>query len=200
MRRTRLNRQFLDALAFATRLHRRQVRKGSGVPYVAHLLGTAEIVLHYRGDQEQAIAALLHDGPEDQGGRPTLDRIRRRYGTRVATVVEACTDTFETPKPDWRKRKADYVARLAHESFDALLVSAADKLDNARAVVMDLRTARTSGEGDRRQEVWERFKGKKDGTLEHFRSLVKAYKNREIGPIAAELESAVQQMEALARE
>jgi GTP pyrophosphokinase len=132
-------------MAFALSLHGGQERKGSRVPYMGHLLGTAAIVLHFGANEDQGIAALLHDAAEDQGGRPTLDAIVRRFGDRVAEIVEGCTDTFEDPKPDWRPRKEAYVARIPNEATHILLVSAADKLDSARAIVADLRVARGVG-------------------------------------------------------
>src|SRR5919201_1172658 len=125
-------------LAFAVDLHREQARKATGIPYVAHLLGTAALVLTFGGDEDQAIAALLHDAAEDQGGKPTLERIRRHFGERVADIVDACTDTYADPKPEWLQRKKDYIARIPAKSAEARLVSAADKLDNARAILMGL--------------------------------------------------------------
>jgi (p)ppGpp synthase/HD superfamily hydrolase len=135
----RLGRPFFDALALASELHATQPRKGPGnVPYVAHLLGVAALVLENGGDEEEAIAALLHDAPEDQGGRPTLERIRRLHGERVAAIVEACSDTFETPKPPWRTRKEGYVARLRDASRSVRLVAAADKLHNLLGLLADV--------------------------------------------------------------
>src|SRR5438552_2891642 len=92
---------------------------------------TTALVLTFGGDEEQAIAALLHDAAEDQGGKPTLERIRRHFGDRVAEIVDACTETYADPKPEWLQRKNDYIARIPTKSADARLVSAADKLDNA---------------------------------------------------------------------
>ena len=138
-RKYRLGSRFDDALGYALRLHRKQARKGKNVPYAAHLLGTAGIVLAFGGDEAQAIAALLHDAAEDHGGRERLEKIRARFGGAVATMVEDCTDTFEKEKPDWRPRKQAYIASLPGKDWRSLLVSAADKLDNARAIVADLR-------------------------------------------------------------
>jgi (p)ppGpp synthase/HD superfamily hydrolase len=135
----RLGRPFLDALALASELHGEQRRKGPGnVPYVAHLLAVAAIVLEHGGDEEDAIAALLHDAPEDQGGRPTLERIRRLQGERVAAIVEACCDTLESPKPPWRTRKEPYVARLMGAPRSVRLVAAADKLHNLLGLLADI--------------------------------------------------------------
>src|SRR6266853_3455026 len=127
---TRLSRRFEAALLLATRLHATQTRKGGRIPYVSHLLGVASLALEHGGDEDVAIAALLHDAVEDQGGRPTLQTIRRMFGDRVATVVMECSDTDREPKPPWRERKERYLAHLPSASADALLVSIADKLHN----------------------------------------------------------------------
>ena len=147
--------------------------------------------LHSRatGDEEQAIAALLHDGPEDQGGRPTLRKIQRRFGDRVAGIVEGCTDTFRTTKPPWKARKVKYLKHLETASRDTLLVSAADKLYNARAIVSDLRV-----HGD---EVWDRFNAGRRAQLWYYQSLAEVFERRGLGPIASELTLAVKQMRRL---
>jgi (p)ppGpp synthase/HD superfamily hydrolase len=193
----RLTPRFGDAMARAFSLHGGQERKGSRVPYMAHLLGTAGIVLHFGGDEDQAIAGLLHDAAEDQGGVPTLEMIRREFGDRVAEIVEGCTDTLEDPKPAWEPRKRAYVARVPTEATHILLVSAADKLDNARAIVADLRAARALGTAGADQ-FWSRFKGGKDGTLWYYPALVEAYRKALGGPLAEELDAAVQEMARLA--
>ncbi len=199
MEPTHLTPRFQLALSYAFLLHANQRRKGSDIPYVGHLLGTAALVLHYGGDEEQAIAALLHDAVEDQGGRPTLDAIERGFGPRVAAIVEACTDAFAKPKPPWRERKEQYVEALPQKRRDALLVSAADKLDNARAIVMDLELAgypsRSQGARD---EMWLRFNGKKDGSLWYYAKLVETFRQLSVGPIADELDVTVARMKELA--
>ncbi len=199
---TRLTPRFGEALALALSLHGRQERKGSRVPYLGHLLGTAAIVLHFGGDEDQAIAALLHDSAEDQGGLATLEAVRRAFGGRVAGIVRRCSDTFQSPKPEWRRRKEAYLLRLPREPASALPVSAADKLDNARAIVADLRAI-----GRRRKqargEFWLRFKGRKDGTLWYYDRLVAAYSRAArrggIECLVKELRLAVGQMHQLAR-
>jgi (p)ppGpp synthase/HD superfamily hydrolase len=152
-----LTERFDEALVFASRLHASQVRKGTTIPYLSHLLGVASLVLEAGGDEDEAIAGLLHDAVEDQGGQPTLEEIRRRFGDRVAAIVEACTDADTTPKPPWRQRKERYVAHIAGAPADARRVSSADKLCNARAILLDYRIL---GE-----TLWGRFSGGKDGTL-----------------------------------
>lgn len=164
-----VSQRFHDALAYASELHASQRRKGTMIPYVAHLLAVTSIVLEAGGTEDEAIAALLHDGPEDQGGEQTLEEIRRRFGDRVAKTVAACSDTFEDPKPDWEKRKRDYIEHLAQADESTLLVSAADKLHNARAT---LRDERQLGE-----IVWRRFSATREQTLENYRNLIAAYKS-----------------------
>ncbi len=188
-----LTRRFDDALAMALRLHGRQTRKGKDVPYVAHLLSVAALVLESGGTENQAVAALLHDAPEDQGGRRTLERIRRRFGRAVATIVRDCTDTMEMPKPAWRPRKESYIASIPHKPAASLLVTACDKLDNARAIVADLRR---DGRGTLR-----RFRGG-DETLWYYReiarALVDASADSPAAPVAAELDRVVHEMTRLA--
>jgi (p)ppGpp synthase/HD superfamily hydrolase len=193
----KLSARFGDAMSYALELHREQPRKGSGVPYLGHLLGTAAIVLHYGGDEEQAIAGLLHDAAEDQGGRATLANVEARFGARVARIVEGCTDTFESPKPEWLQRKQAYLARLRDERAEVLLVSAADKLDNARAIVMDLRAL--EGQGPAAQaRFWDRFTPKRDGSLGYYLELSKTFAARPGGPLSRELGAAVDELHRLA--
>lgn len=166
-----LSGRFGDALTYALECHRHQVRKGTRIPYMAHLLQVCGIVLEAGGDEEQAIAALLHDAIEDApGGRADRVRedIRSRFGERVLAIVEACTDTDEQPKPPWHERREAYLAHLSDVHPDALLVSAADKLHNAGAILRDVREL-----GD---ELWGRFAGGRDGTLWYYRELVEAYR------------------------
>src|SRR5258707_9097587 len=108
-----LSARFEDALVFATRLHAGQVRKETGIPYVSHLMSVSALVLEHGGSEDEAIGALLHDAVEDQGGRPTLDSIVRRFGPAVAALVGRRTDSETVPKPPWRKRKEAYVAHIA---------------------------------------------------------------------------------------
>lgn len=186
--------RFEEALAYAARAHRQHVRKGTSVPYVSHLLGVASLALEHGADEEQAIAALLHDAVEDQGGAPRLDDIRRIFGERVASIVSGCTDADVEPKPPWRPRKEAYLAHLPGAPAEILLVSACDKLHNARAIVRDLR--------EHGAALWSRFTGGRDGTLWYYRALVDAY--RKAGSVdhslVDELDRTVAEMERLARE
>jgi len=137
-----LSTRFDHALLFASQIHREQDRKKSGIPYISHLLGVASIVLDYGGDEEMAIAALLHDAVEDHGGRPMLKVIEKIFGARVAKIVDGCTDSYaEDPKKkeSWERRKFRYLRRIRHEDAETRFVSAADKLYNVRAVLRDLR-------------------------------------------------------------
>src|SRR5664279_1795954 len=127
-----LSTRFDHALLFAAQVHRDQDRKKSGIPYISHLLGVASIVIEYGGDEEMAIAALLHDAVEDQGGLARLREIRKKFGKRVAHIVDGCSDSYSEPKAAWLERKREYIARVEGESPEVRLVSAADKLSNAR--------------------------------------------------------------------
>lgn len=159
----RLTGRFVDALGYAALLHLRQERKGSGVPYLGHLLGVCSLVLEEGGGEDEAIAALLHDAGEDQGGKTTVAEIREKYGEHVAEIVEACSDTLADSKPDWRLRKEAYLAHLDEQPHSVLLVSLADKLFNARAIRRDHLLA-----GD---EVWARFSVGRDEQLWYYTSL-----------------------------
>ncbi|NJK68847.1 MAG: HD domain-containing protein [Microcoleus sp. CSU_2_2] len=187
-----LSNRFSDALIHATELHATQVRKGSGVPYIAHLLGTASIALEYGASEDEAIAALLHDAIEDCGGPPIREAIRGRFGDNVTAIVDGCTDSDTTPKLPWRQRKEAYIAHILTASGSVRLVSAADKLYNARSIVKDYRQL-----GD---NVWERFKGKKDGTLWYYNSLVKAFRQAELTPIVEELTRTVLELDKLSED
>jgi len=175
------------ALAMAATLHRCQLRKGTSTPYLAHLLGVTALVWEYAGDEEQAIAALLHDAVEDQGGAPTLERIRLGFGDRVAGIVDACTDTDEEPKPPWLERKKRYLAHVSDVREDALIVSMADKLYNVRAILADYRTL---GDG-----VWDRFNAGKTDVLWYYRALVNAFRTRTSGVLLDHLDGAVTELE-----
>jgi GTP pyrophosphokinase len=151
--------------------HQTQARKGSAIPYLSHVLGVSSLVIEYGGDEDQAIAGLLHNVLEDCGIEHA-EPIRERFGARVLSMVEACTDG--TPdatgqKAPWRERKQDYLKHLEIVAQDVLLVSACDKLHNARAIAGDL----ASG-----QDVFARFKGGRDGTLWYYQSLLAIFEDR----------------------
>ena len=155
--------RFESALMFACCRHYGQIRKGNGSPYITHPLGVAALVGEYGGDEDQAIAALLHDLLEDCGVK--LEEISSRFGERVASIVSWCTDTTEQPKPPWQQRKEAYLARLPGAPPDARLVVAADKLQNAESIVHDL------GRGSVGARVWSRFRADRDQQLWYFRTV-----------------------------
>jgi GTP pyrophosphokinase len=178
-----LTSRFDDALKFAHDIHRSQSRKGSGAPYIGHLLGVASIVLDDGGSEDEAIGALLHDAAEDHGGRPRLDEIRGRYGDAVARIVEDCTDSWETPKRPWADRKRDYVEHARTLPAASLRVSAADKVHNAYAILRDLRN---SGE-----RVWERFNAPADDVIAYYEDLVRSFRQAGGSKLVEELERIV---------
>jgi (p)ppGpp synthase/HD superfamily hydrolase len=182
--------RFIQALGYAARLHARQTRKRTERPYIGHLLSVTSIVIEYGGDEEMAIAALLHDAVEDQGGMPRLREIRKKFGKRIAHIVDGCTDSYVEPKPPWMERKRAYVERVAGESAEVRLVSAADKLSNARETVHDLRVY-----GD---SVFDRFTGKKEGTLWYYRALANQFRKAGNSPLVEEYDRAVSELESLA--
>ena len=179
--------RFDDALVFASDLHREQRRKSTDVPYVSHLLGVASLVLEDGGSEDEAIAALLHDAVEDQGGAPTLERVRQRFGDEVARIVAACSDTDQDPKPPWRARKEAYLAHLEEADESVLRVSLADKLHNARAIARDLRT---HGE-----PVWQRFSAGHEEQLWYYRALLDVFQRRSRSPMVHELAAMLRQLE-----
>lgn len=178
-----LTADFDRALLLATSHHRRQLRKGgAGTPYVAHLLAVTSLVLEMGGSEDEAIGALLHDAVEDGGGPEMLERIRAEFGSDVARIVQANSDTDEDPKPPWAQRKRDYIAAVATKAPDELRVSLADKLHNARSILIDFRTF-----GD---ELWKRFKpGTGEPVRSYYRELYDAFSARaaDMGPQARPL-------------
>ena len=185
-----LTNRFEEALTYSAQLHARQRRKGTEIPYVSHLLAVASLVIEAGASEDEAIAALLHDAVEDQGGAATREEIRRRFGDAVVAIVDGCTDTDQEPKPPWRARKEAYIAHVRAASDSVRLVSSADKLHNARSILSDYRTC---GEA-----LWDRFTGGREGTLWYYRSLVGAYREGGGSPLVDELERVVVEIEQLA--
>jgi len=186
----KLSPNFEDALIYATQAHCDQTRKKTGIPYIAHVLGVTAIALEYGANETEAIGALLHDTVEDCGGAERLRDIQKRYGDDVAMIVDGCTDTDEVPKPPWRARKEAYVAHLKDSDTSTRLVSAADKLHNTRAILADLRR--------HGPKVFDRFSGKKEGTLWYYRALVAAFRrHRDHADLIDELDRVVTQVEKL---
>ncbi|HZK79706.1 MAG TPA: HD domain-containing protein [Humisphaera sp.] len=181
--------RFQEAVIFAVRLHANQLRKATDIPYVSHLFSVAALAMEHGATEDEAIAALLHDAVEDQGGKPTLEEIRRRFGDHVASIVDGCTDTDQHPKPPWRERKQAYIDHVHHASPSVCLVSACDKLHNSRCILSDVRV-----EGD---AAFKKFTGSKDGTLWYYRSLVNGFAGKIPKRLADELERVVSELERL---
>ncbi len=186
-----LSRRFNEAFEYAAEVHGTDTRKGTDIPYLAHLLGVTSIALEHGADEDEAIAALLHDAIEDGGGPPIREAIHRRFGNRVVEIVNGCTDTDADPKPPWRERKEQYIAHIPNASASVRLVSAADKLHNVRATLRDYR--------DLRDKLWGRFTGGKDGTLWYYRELLNAFKVAGSSPLIEELERTLSDLEAAVR-
>jgi (p)ppGpp synthase/HD superfamily hydrolase len=190
-----LSGRFDAALKLAHRVHRTQARKGTQIPYIAHLLGVTAIVLEYGGCENEAIAALLHDAiedaPTDMGVDTVRSAIRKHFGDEVLSIVEHCTDTDVQPKPPWQQRKAGYVASLEDAPAIALRVSAADKLHNVRSLIRDYRNV---GEA-----LWNRFNPEagKDRTLAYYRALVEVFHRRMAGPLTDDLGREMMTLEQL---
>jgi len=186
----KLGPRFRRAFLFAAEKHAGQARKTTTIPYIAHLMGVTSTVLEFGGDEDLAIAAFLHDVVEDCGGAPMLKQVRRRFGRRVAKIVDGCTDSDTYPKPPWRQRKEDYLAHLKKADADTRMVSAADKLNNVRSIVADYREFGES--------IWSRFNGGRAGTLWYYRALLDEFLHkpnrlvRELQLAVRELESATQ--------
>lgn len=193
-----LSDRFDEALDLAHRVHRQQTRKGTQIPYIAHVIGVASIVLEYGGNETEAIAALLHDALEDAPADPGADHVRaiigERFGPDVLSIVEHCSDTTEQPKPPWRARKQRYIDAAEHAPLPAVKVSAADKLHNLRSLIRDYRR-----EGD---ALWVRFNPEagKAGTLGYHRALADIYVRRLPGPLTRDLDRALCELEELAGE
>ena len=184
----RLGARLQRAFRYAAEKHAGQTRKQTAVPYLAHLMAVAALVLEAGGDEEIAIAALLHDVVEDCGGMPRLREVRKLFGARVAKIVEGCTDSFGEPKPAWMERKKDYLREVKHADAETRLISASDKLHNVRTILADYRQ---NGE-----TIWTRFSGKKDGTLWYYRALNDEYRRRNPNRSTRELEIAVTELES----
>lgn len=186
-----LSARFEDAILFATRLHAAQKRKNSEIPYVAHLLGVTALVLEDCGDEDEAIAALLHDAVEDQGGVEILDEIREKFSDRVAEIVDAVTDSYITPKPPWRERKEKYIQSISKASKSAVRVSLADKLYNASSTLRDIRIEGEDG--------WSRFNGGKEGTLWYYQQLINEFQKFGSNYMLQELKRVIAELEEVAK-
>jgi (p)ppGpp synthase/HD superfamily hydrolase len=175
--------RFDTAFSYARRLHHAQTRKGTTIPYISHLMSVAALVIEHGGNEDQAIAALLHDAAEDQGGVETLGDIRKMFGDAVADIVSDCTDAWIEPKPEWRPRKEEYLAKLPGKPQQSLLVSLADKTHNAEAILFDYRAL---GE-----PLWQRFNGGAEGTRWYYSALADVYSQTMPGRLSDRLSRAV---------
>lgn len=184
-----LTKRFEDALVYATRLHADQMRKRSSVPYIAHLLGVTSLVLEDGGSEDEAIAALLHDAVEDQGGLETLEEISFRYGSDVADMVLELSDSKSEPKPPWQQRKKAYIASIQNASPGAIRISLADKVYNARSILRDVRQAGES--------AWDKFNGGKEGTLWYYEQLILAFQEHGSSYLLSELIRIFEQLKIL---
>lgn len=181
--------RFEAALLYAHQVHQGQRRKGTGIPYIAHVLGVAAIAMEYGADEDEAIGALLHDAAEDGGGEATLAEIRAQFGDAVADIVLGCSDSLvEDPedKLPWRDRKENYLAHLDHASAAVCLVSAADKLHNVRSITRDFRE-----HGD---AIWDRFQGRRDGTLWYYETVADVLIRRHRTPLTRDLQDEVDEL------
>ena len=185
-----LSERFQRAFMKAFTLHGEQLRKASQTPYITHLMTVASLVLENGGSEDQAIAALLHDAVEDAGGLDTLEEIREEFGQHVADLVDGCTDSYAHPKEEWEPRKVAYLEKLKNASDEVKLISLADKIHNARSILRDLHL---SGES-----TWEKFKGKKAGTLWYYQSLAKIFDDAPYPVLKNELRNLVDEIQTLA--
>ncbi|WP_448564835.1 HD domain-containing protein [Trichothermofontia sp.] len=184
-----LSDRFATALTYAFQLHRHQVRKISGTPYIGHLLSVTALVLAIGGNEDEAIAALLHDALEDQGGEAIRAEIKHRFGEQVVAIVEGCSEVYTHPKPPWVERKQHYLDQLRQAPLSVLLVSLADKLDNARSLITDLALQGT--------HIWQAFKGGREQTLWFYQELLTIYRQRLSSPYVTELEKLIHQLTSL---
>ena len=184
---TQLSTRFENALVYATQLHANQVRKGSSIPYISHLLSVAALVLEDGGNEDEAIAALLHDAIEDQGGAKTREEIRQRFGENVVSIVNGCTESEILPKPPWKERKLNYLEKIRLASPEVRRISLADKLHNARSIVADLER-----EGEK---VWQKFNGTKEEIVWFYQSLLEIYQQQDSSFLTQELGRLISQLE-----
>lgn len=180
---TKLTAQFEKALIFATRLHADQTRKGDGTPYIGHLLSVTGLVIEDGGSEEEAIAALLHDAIEDQGGEATRRTILQQFGAEVTRIVEGCSEPFSSPKPPWKTRKLQYIAQLQNADESICRVSLADKLHNMRSLVKQYQ--------QQGEVIWQAFHGGKEGTIWFYNELLDCYRSKINSPMLAELEKII---------
>ena len=182
-----LSHRFDDALRFAADMHRDQKRKGTDIPYFAHLLSVAALTIEYEGDEDCAIAALLHDAVDYQGGEPVADAIANRFGDKVRKIVLECSDRNGDKDSPWRQRKEDYIKSISNKSRDAVLVTSCDKLHDATSILQDLITDGLT--------VFSRFNAPRNDILWYYREFAEGVQMRNPGPLSMRLSQTVSQME-----
>ena len=160
--------KYLEAYTYSYKLHKKQMRKGSNIPYFTHLSSVSNLIIENNGTTTQAIAGLLHDAVEDQGGAKTLAIIKKKFGPKVAKIVDQCSDTTIEPKPPWKERKIKYIQNIKNKTQDTLLVSLCDKYHNASCILSDYQKV-----GER---MWDRFTASKQETFWYYESLYKEFK------------------------
>jgi len=188
---TKLTERFENALVYANRLHAQQIRKATGVPYISHLLSVTALVLEDGGDEDEAITALLHDAVEDQGGKATRAEIYRLFGEQVGAIVDGCTEFDCEIKPPWRERKERYLEQLRQGTPSVRRVALADKLHNARSLLVDYR--------HQGENIWSMFSVGKDGMLWFYHTLLALYRETESSPMVEDLARVMTELEQLGR-
>ena len=179
-RTAKLTSNFEQALIYATQLHANQTRKVDKIPYISHLMSVSALILEAGGTEDEAIAGLLHDAVEDQGGKATREEIRQKFGETVVEIVDGCTETDITPKPPWKERKIQYIENIRNGSDSVKLVSQADKLHNARSLLIGYQN-----QGDK---LWDYFSGSKEDKLWFYGELLKIYQQGNVNFMTVELE------------
>ncbi len=177
-----LTSRFEEALVYANHLHSKQTRKVSHAPYMVHLMSVAALVLEDGGNEDEAISGLLHDAIEDQGGKKTLKEIKSRFGSKVAEIVEGCSNLSTTSLP-WKERKEEFINKLDQAIPEVIRVEVADKLHNARSILYDYR--------EYGSHIWSKFNGGKEGTIWYYRKMINVLKRRSNSQLVQELDKVV---------
>lgn len=183
---TKLTNKFEQALVYATQLHANQTRKVDKIPYISHLMSVSALILEAGGSEDEAIAGLLHDAIEDQGGKATREEIRQKFGETVVEIVDGCTESDITPKPPWKERKIQYIENIRNASDSVKLVSLADKLHNARSLLIGYQN-----QGDK---LWDYFSGSKEDKLWFYGELLKIYKQGNVNFMTVELQRILKEL------
>ena len=183
--------EYKKAYDFAFKLHSKQVRKGNNIPYFTHLSAVSNLIIENGGSTTEAIGGLLHDAVEDQGGLKVLKIIKDKFGKKVATIVDECSDAVTNPKPPWKERKIKYINSIKNKSQSGILVSLCDKIHNANCIISDCRKI-----GDK---LWQRFSAPKKEVFWYYDSLCKEFKKhlKNHSSLVLESELKIQEMKKL---